>query len=92
MSACVTVSSVSLIAAINASTVRALARRKHVLLFDQHGSMGLKSGEEGDNRRRRAPCLASSSSSPATLWADRLSHSTMSPGCKVGPKTSLTQQ
>jgi hypothetical protein len=29
-------SSASLIASINASTVRALARRKHVLIFDQH--------------------------------------------------------
>ena len=45
MSVAVTVSSASLIAVINASIVRALARRKKVLIFDQHCSMGLKSGE-----------------------------------------------
>ena len=31
-------------------------------------------------------------STPATLWAERLSHSTMSPGRRVGHKTSPTQQ
>jgi hypothetical protein len=40
----VIVSSASFIAAINASTVRALARRQYVLIFDQHCAMGLKSG------------------------------------------------
>jgi len=70
MSASVTVSSASFIAAINASAVRAFARRSHVLIFDQHGAIGLSSGEEGDNRRSRAPRAASSSSTPATLWQD----------------------
>ena len=45
MSATVIVSSACLIASISASTVRALARRNHVLIFDQHCSIGLKSGE-----------------------------------------------
>jgi hypothetical protein len=42
MSTAVTVSSASVIAALNASTVRALVRRKKVLIFDQHCSIGLK--------------------------------------------------
>ena len=39
----------------------------------------------------RAPCRQQRFP-PATLWADRLSHRTMSPVCRVGHHTSLTQQ
>jgi hypothetical protein len=41
----VTESSASLIAALNASTVRALARRCLIFIVDQHASIGLKAGE-----------------------------------------------
>jgi hypothetical protein len=41
MSAVVTVSSASFMASIQASAVRAWARRSHVLIFDLHGSIGL---------------------------------------------------
>ena len=76
----------------NASTVRALARRHDVLIFDQQGSMGLKSGAYGDNGRSRAPHAMLSAAMPATVGAERFSQSTMSPGCSVGHRTVLTQQ
>jgi hypothetical protein len=43
----VTVASARVTASSSASRVRALAARQHVLILDQHGSIGLRSGEYG---------------------------------------------
>jgi hypothetical protein len=46
-SASVTVASARVTASSSASRVRALAARKHVVIVDQHGSLGLRSGAYG---------------------------------------------
>src|SRR5215475_6140782 len=60
------------------------------LNFDQHFSIGDKSGEYGGRYARRAPTDAIASFTPDTWWEDRLSINTTCPACHVGTRIVCT--
>src|SRR3954462_8896494 len=68
------------IASSGPSAVRASSRHQLPLTFDHIDSIGLKSGEYGGRKHAIAPADSIAATTPASLWADRLSITTISLG------------
>src|SRR5271165_2518547 len=78
-------------AASRASAVRALSERNTSLIFDQHFSMGFRSGEYGGKYNKLAPAASRLCRTAAALWALRLSMTTTWPGRRRGHNTCSTK-
>src|SRR5215831_2103415 len=74
------------------SIVRSAALRKQVLTGWNANSMGLRSGEYCGRNLRLAPTPRRASSTPATLWKDTLSATTMSPRMSIGARLLYVSQ
>ena len=66
-----------------ARAVRAFNDRRISLTFDHIDSIGLKSGEYGGRKHAIAPADSIAAITRASLWADRLSITTMSRGRRI---------
>ena len=75
----------------SASRVRAVACRTAVLPFDQHGTMGDRSGEYGGGAPRRPMALNGRASSPATLCEPKMSIRHHVARAQGGPRTCSTE-
>lgn len=73
-----------------AATERAAIFRSSAFSLANICSIGLRSGESGGRWRISAPAASISARTPSTLWLDRLSRMTMSPGLSVGTSTCRT--
>jgi hypothetical protein len=74
----------SAMARSSASPVHAWAVRRAALRFDQHRSMGDRSGDYGGKDSHRAPACSTAARLPATVCARRLSMITRAPERRVG--------
>ena len=75
-------------AAIKASTVRALAFRNAAFILENSRSIGLRSGLYAGRYTNRHPAAWIATSTPATLWQGKLSITTTIPGRNAGTSTA----